>query len=150
MSLNRLQREGQLKPGMKLKIPSGKEIAVAQVKNPSAKQVVAEEKPIKYIVRKGDSLFQIANRYNITVKDIQSQNRLKNADLHIGQILWIPPAGQEICPPADAKKYTVKEGDSLYLIARKHQMNLPDFLKLNNLTTQSTIFPGQELQIRAN
>jgi membrane-bound lytic murein transglycosylase D len=150
MSLNRLKRSGKLKSGMRLKIPAGKEITVAQVKNPSAKQIVAEEKSIKYIVRKGDSLFQIANRFNITVKEIQSQNNLKDADLHIGQILWLPLAGQESCPPPDAKKYTVQEGDSPYLIARKHQMSLPDFLELNNMSTRSTIFPGQELQIRAN
>jgi LysM repeat protein len=68
----------------------------------------------------------------------------------VGQVLWIPPAGPESCPPGDTKNYTVKEGDSLYFIARKHQMNLADILKLNNLTPQSTILPGQELQVRSN
>jgi peptidoglycan lytic transglycosylase D len=150
MSLNSLKRGGPLKQGMKLKIPAEKEKTVAQVKKPSVKQTVLEEKPIKYVVKKGDSLFEIANRFNANVKEIQSQNKLKNADIRVGQVLWIPPAGKENCPPGDIKNYTVKEGDSLFIIARKHQMNLVDVLKLNNLTPQSTIFPGQELQVRAN
>jgi len=101
-------------------------------------------------VKKGDSLYQIASRFKINVKQIQSQNRLKNTEVHVGQVLWIPPAGSESCPPSDTKNYTVKEGDSLYFIARKHQMNLDDILKLNNLNPKSAIFPGQELQVRAN
>ena len=150
ISLNNLKRGEQVKPGMKLKIPAEKEKAVAQVKKPSVKQTVPEEKPIKYVVKKGDSLFQIANRFNTNVKEIQSQNRITKADVHVGQVLWITPGGKENCPPGDTKNYTVKEGDSLYFIARKHQMNLADVLKLNNLTPQSTILPGQELQVRAN
>ncbi len=150
MSLNNLKRAGQVRPGMKLKIPTEKERAVAQVKKGSARETATEEKSTKYVVRKGDSLYQIANRFNTTVKEIQSQNRLNNSELHVGQVLSIPPAGQEGCSPEDTRNYTVKEGDSLYLIARKHQMNLVDILKLNNLTPQSMIFPGQELQVRAN
>jgi membrane-bound lytic murein transglycosylase D len=150
MSLNNLKRGGPVKPGMKLKIPAEKERVLAQVKKTPVKQTVPEEKPVKYVVKKGDSLYQIANRFKINVKEIQSQNGLKNADVHVGQALWIPSAGPESCPPGDTKNYTVKEGDSLYFIARKHQMNLADILKLNNLTPQSMIFPGQELQVRAN
>lgn len=150
ISLNNLKRGEQARPGMKLKIPAEKEKAGVQLKKAAVKQPSPEQKPIKYVVKKGDSLYQIANRFNTNVKEIQSQNRLKSASVNVGQVLWIPPADSESCPPSDTKNYTVKEGDSLYLIARKHQMNLDDILKLNHLTPQSPIFPGQELQVRSD
>ena len=150
MALNNLKRGDRLRPGMKLKIPAENAKEAAQIKKASAKPNVPEEKKTRYVVKKGDSLFQIANRFNTTVKEIQVQNRLKNPDVYVGQVLWVSSAGQEGCPPADTKNYTVKEGDSLYFIAKKYQMNLADMLRLNNLTPQSMIFPGQELQVRAN
>jgi LysM repeat protein len=36
------------------------------------------------------------------------------------------------------------------MIAKKHDMELGDFLKINNLTPHSTIFPGQTLVVKAN
>jgi membrane-bound lytic murein transglycosylase D len=48
------------------------------------------------------------------------------------------------------KNYTVKGGETPFLIAKKHEMELGDFLKLNNLTPHSTIFPGQTVLVKAN
>jgi LysM repeat protein len=45
---------------------------------------------IDYLVRKGDSLWKIANRFGTTAKIIQSVNQLNNTHLRIGQILKIP------------------------------------------------------------
>ena len=59
----------------------------------------------------------------------------------------IPPE-QSNCPPVPTKSYTVQGGDSPYLIARRYEMELADFLKLNHLTPESTIFPGQTLAIK--
>ena len=150
MALNNLRKESQLKPGMKLRILVGKETSASRSKKTSVKQIMNEEKPNKYVVRKGDSLYEIANRFKTTTKEIQAQNSLQNADLHVGQVLWIPALGQKSCPPNNTKNYIVKEGESPFFIAKKHQMDVADFLKLNNLTPQSTIFPGQELTVRAN
>jgi membrane-bound lytic murein transglycosylase D len=46
------------------------------------------------------------------------------------------------------RPYTILKGDSPYLIAKKHQMNLFELLRLNNLTPKSTIFPGQVLLVK--
>jgi membrane-bound lytic murein transglycosylase D len=47
------------------------------------------------------------------------------------------------------KPYTVSKGDSPYMIAQKHQMNLSEFLKINHLTPRTTIFPDQVLLVKA-
>ena len=47
----------------------------------------------------------------------------------------------------DSQNYIVRRGDSPYLIARRHRMNLYEFLRINNLTVNSTIFPGQEVKV---
>ena len=51
---------------------------------------------------------------------------------------------------SNSKTYLVQEGETLYAIAKKHQMNLADFLVLNNLKPSSTIYPGQTVKIKAD
>ena len=68
---------------------------------------------ISYVVKKGDSLWLIANKYDTTVEKIKSTNNLKSNTLSIGQVLVIPSSSEFIT-------YTVKKGDSLWLIANKY------------------------------
>ena len=91
-----------------------------------------------YVVKKGDSLYQIAKKYNTTVNDIKSLNNLTSNLLSIGQILKVPISQQEIKnPPQEETKliYTVKKGDSLYQIAKKYNTTVNDIKSLNNLTS---------------
>jgi membrane-bound lytic murein transglycosylase D len=150
IALNNLRRNGRLRVGMRLRIPVKVAKSAPKPKVASERQSGAQGKDVRYEVRQGDSLFQIANRYNTTIKDIQSYNGLESTNLQLGQVLLIPPASQEDCPPFKTRSYTVKEGDSPFLIAKRYQMNLADFLRINNLTTRSTIFPGQELLLTTN
>ena len=71
---------------------------------------------ISYTVKKGDSLYSIANKYNISVSSIVSANNLKSNNLRIGEILKIPI----VSSGSTTMKYIVKKGDSLYSIARKY------------------------------
>jgi membrane-bound lytic murein transglycosylase D len=150
IALNHLRRNGYLKVGTRLRIPVRVANSDPKAKAASARQLAGKEKAVKYKVKQGDSLFQIANRYNTTVNDIRSYNGLKSTSLQLGQVILIPPGSAEGCSPFNTTTYTVKEGDSPFLIAKKYQMNLGDFLRINNLTTRSTIFPGQELLVTPN
>jgi membrane-bound lytic murein transglycosylase D len=150
IALNRLRKDGRLRIGMRLRIPVRAASSGSRVKAASASRLEGKEKAIKYEVKQGDSLFEIANRYNTTVKDIQSYNGLRSTNLQLGQVLLIHPEVDESCLPFKTKTYTVKEGDSPFLIARRYQMNLVDFLRINHLTNRSLIFPGQEVLVTAN
>lgn len=86
---------------------------------------------ITYTVKAGDSLYKIAQTYNTTVNDIKNLNNLTSDILQIGQTLLIPTSGNS----TDNIIYTVKAGDTLYLIARKYNTTVNDIKSLNNLTS---------------
>ena len=149
MEVNGFKRNETLAAGWKIKVPAKTGSVQAKGTKASAPVVAKEEKPVKYVVKKGDSIWQIASRHNTTVKDIQTFNRLKGPSLHSGQVLLIPPS-QAASAVVQTKNYTVKGGETPFMIAKKHDMELGDFLKLNNLTPHSTIFPGQTVLVKAN
>ncbi len=139
MDMNGLRSKNYLRAGWKLKIPTGRYTAPAAYSAPSGTTT-------KYIVRKGDSLWKIADNFGTTVTSIKAINGLQSNWLKIGQELTIS-SGVSLANTGDSQRYTVRSGDSPYLIAKRHRMNLYDFLKLNNLTADSTIFPGQEVKV---
>lgn len=85
---------------------------------------------ISYVVKKGDSLWLIANKYDTTVEKIKSTNNLKGNTLSIGQVLVIPSSSEFIT-------YRVKKGDSLWLIANKYNTTVDNIKKLNNLSSNN-------------
>lgn len=93
-----------------------------------------------YIVKSGDTLYQIAKNNNTTVDALKKLNNLSSNTLTIGQTLLIP------LPKEEYFIYTVVKGDSLYQIARKNNTTVDEIKKLNNLTT-NTLTIGQELKI---
>lgn len=94
---------------------------------------------IVYVVKSGDTLWNIAKKYNVNVNDIKSANNLTSNMLSIGQELVIPET-------SDYETYVVKSGDSLWKIAQNYDVNVNDLISLNNL--QSTVLQiGQTLLI---
>jgi len=94
-----------------------------------------------YVVKKGDSLWKIANSYGISVSELKSANNLSSNILNIGQILNIPVSGV-----GDENVYIVKSGDSLYSIARKYGISVDELKNVNNLTND-LLSIGQKLVI---
>ncbi len=154
MRLNRLRSSRYLRVGWRLKIPVGRRYVQAQLRVKKKRRSV-NSTPFKgekkYVVRKGDSLWRIANRFNTTTDAIKKANHLRTAHLSIGQILIIRGEyGSQEAAAGSARKYRVRAGDSPYVIARRHQMDLSEFLQLNRLTPRSTIFPGQIVLVKSN
>jgi len=101
------------------------------------------EFPNSYTVKKGDSLYSIANKYGTTVNDIKSLNNLKSNTLSIGQVLKLPGVIDE----STVNTYTVKSGDTLYSIANKYNITVNELKKLNNLSN-NTLSIGQTLLLK--
>ena len=97
------------------------------------------------------SLLEVASRYNTTPQELQKLNKLTSKNLKNGQVLLIPPghapAKTASTPKAKVKNYKVKSGDTPSVIARKYDMEISEFLKLNKLSQKSTIKPGQVVQV---
>ncbi|MBQ2872492.1 MAG: LysM peptidoglycan-binding domain-containing protein [Bacilli bacterium] len=94
-----------------------------------------------YIVKKGDSLYQIAIKYNTTVEKLKKLNNITSNSLSIGQVLKIPVGETE---SIEENSYTVQKGDSLYQIAIKYNTSVDELKKINNLSS-NILSIGQKL-----
>lgn len=93
-----------------------------------------------YIVKAGDTLYNIAKKYQTTWQDLMQINNMTSTLLHIGKQLIVPGIAKKI-------EYFVEEGDTLFNIAKKFKMDIDDIKKLNNLNTND-VTVGQVLKIK--
>jgi membrane-bound lytic murein transglycosylase D len=148
MRLNNLRSSHFIRAGWSLKIPKGMKYPILSAVSSEASGSPGREELVRYVVQKGDSLWRIAERFGTTTNAIQSVNQLRDTRLSVGQVLMIPQelAATEVIA---TKTYIVSKGDSPYLIATRNRMKLSEFLRINNLSPRSTIFPGQALLVKA-
>ena len=100
-----------------------------------------------YTVKKGDSLYSIATKYNTTVNNLKSLNNLTSNTLNIGQVLKIPTT--TTVGPTEVSEvitYIVKSGDTLESIAKAYGLTQEEIINLNNLTS-TTLKQGQKLRL---
>jgi len=92
---------------------------------------VEEETPnvIRYTVLKGDSLYSIAKKYDVSVDAIKSLNSLTSNLINVGEVLQIPTTS------TTDVTYAVQSGDNLYKIARRFNTTIDELKRLNNLTS---------------
>ena len=104
-----------------------------------------------HTVAKGDSLWSIAKKYGIGVTELAAANQLaKSATLRLGQQLTVPAKAAPDAPDSDAANtYTVKSGDTLGAIAKKHGTSVSAFRTANNLSGDN-LRVGQKLVIPGN
>lgn len=93
-----------------------------------------------YIVMPGDSLYNIAKRYQTTWQELMRVNNMTSTLLRIGKQLIVPGNKKEI-------KYYVEEGDTLYNIANKFNIDIEKIKELNNMNTNDVIL-GELLIIK--
>ena len=111
-----------------------------------------------YTVKAGDSLYRIAKNHNISLQELKSLNNLNSDLIFAGQVLKV--SGQVSSSQSSTNTsqssnqtqasgngtYTVKAGDSLYRIAKNHNISLQELKNLNNLSS-NLIMPGQVLKV---
>ena len=95
-----------------------------------------------YVVKAGDNLYQIANKYGMTVEELKSLNNLNSNLLSIGQKLLVKKGSDS----ANQNDYVVKKGDNLYQIALKFGTTVDALKSLNNLSS-NLLSIGQTLKI---
>ena len=127
---------------------------------------------VKYIVKDGDNLWLIARRHDTHIADIQKMNNLESDSVGVGRALVIAP-GPEYVKPKDQPKpkantvnpppsntsnqvkgkrgktiyYIVEPGDSLWWVAKKHDVFSSEIRELNGLTSDN-LRVGQKLAIK--
>jgi membrane-bound lytic murein transglycosylase D len=139
--------------GSQLFIP---DITPDQTRQARKRAAAAHQKILQYYVRKGDNLWNISNRFNISLQTLLAANDLSQGDvLHIGKQLQIPVPDEKSAPPAEpattdrkhVEFYTIKPGDTLWAIARRFEVSVADLRSWNSLDADHLLQPGQSVKI---
>ena len=164
-------------PGAEQKPRTAKEpqkTATAKKKSPAAKK---ETQGSEYTVASGDTLFSIARKFHTPLKELMSLNGIEPTDvIRPGQKLKIPSRSYRSAKkaaranPAKGTKtqksasaapkspkaskvqkplyHTVRHGDTLWEIARKHKLSVAELRKLNHMDKKQVIRKGMKLLVR--
>jgi spore coat assembly protein SafA len=104
-----------------------------------------------YVVVPGDTMFQIAQRFGVSLEAlIQANPQVVDPDwIEVGQELCIPSVGMRPSFP-NGRPYTVQSGDTLFEIARRNGLPLSVLIAANpQICDPDLIFPGQTIYIPA-
>ncbi|MBQ3298434.1 MAG: LysM peptidoglycan-binding domain-containing protein [Bacilli bacterium] len=100
-----------------------------------------EEAKEEYIVEKGDTLYSLSKRFNISIEELKRINNLNDDILSIGQVLKLSNTDDN-----EYDTYIVKKGDSLWAISKEYNIPLNELIKINSLT-DLTLQINQELLV---
>ena len=103
---------------------------------------------VTYTVRSGDTMYEIAQRYNISLAALIAANpQISDPNLIFpGQTLCVP--GGEIVSCPGGQIYKVVKGDSLFTIAQRFGVTLDALIRANpQIKNPDLIFPGQDVCI---
>ncbi len=113
-----------------------------------------------YVVQGGDSLTRIAERFGLDVRELARFNGISPLRwLYRGQVLRLPgsPASVPIASASvtdsgaadfeDGQRYTVRPGDSLARLARRHGISLSQLMSMNGLSSANWLYVGQVLLV---
>jgi murein DD-endopeptidase MepM/ murein hydrolase activator NlpD len=115
-----------LEVGMVLKLPGGSDTA-----------------PASYSVRAGDTLYEIALAFDLTVDKLIAYNNLEGTVIQPGQVLSLVPPDIELAP----LEVTIMPGDTLWRLAREHDVTVAALAAANGISTDSVLHPGDVLQV---
>ncbi len=143
--------------GSFLKIPNGNKLDIAANKPVTAKSFISNSSKNKstsnqvYAIKKGDTFWNISQRFSVSPKDIAQWNNitLKTA-LIPGRKLVIKSANQQLASASPSIRlihYTVSKGDTLTNISRKFNVSIDDLRKSNSDMPLKNIRPGQKLKV---
>ncbi|HRR27129.1 MAG TPA: LysM peptidoglycan-binding domain-containing protein [Acidobacteriota bacterium] len=145
--------------GVTIHVPEGRgsTVVAALQKLPEAKREPfrTPDGRLLYRVQPGDTLSAIAADMGLSVKDLQSSNRLRSPDqIYVGQELVLPPGTSTAAtfagPPEPAGEncvHIVRPGESLTAIARRYGTTPHTLARLNNLENPDHLAVGARIQL---
>jgi membrane-bound lytic murein transglycosylase D len=141
-------------PNYILKLPTGsRERYLAEL---DKVEDLTPERRIRYIVKRGDTLGEIASRFGVHWKQIKRWNNIRGTTIYRGQSLIIRPerdvavstsGGAAPSGEYKAEIYIVRKGDTLSQIAQKYRVRVSDLRRWNGLSGRRFIYPGQKIKI---
>ena len=119
---------------------------------------------VRYTVKSGDSLSEIASKYHTTVNVVKQVNELKSSTIRVGQAIMVPVAlkaldayslsqGERLAATQNTKRsahkitHTVKSGDTLWDIARKYKVSTKKLASWNGMAPNDMLKLGKTLVV---
>jgi len=130
---------------------AGAELLAASLADAQAEQLLAVDWT-DYRIKPGDSLGLIAQRHGVTTQAIRSANNMTGSRIRAGKTLRIPALGlaqnSEASSTDEHRLHTVSNGDTLWDIAREHNVTVKQLLALNQeLRSNATLRVGKTLKV---
>ncbi len=123
------------------RIIAGQRLQLPRPSGPNSRPAPAE--PMQpYVVQPGDSLWQIARRYESTVSAVRAANNLSGNNIKPGQTLQLPASATP-----QPTSYVVRSGDSLWSIAQANNVRVADLRRWNRMAGDATLRPGGTLAV---
>ncbi len=148
-SANKLRNKNRLKIGQVLTIPTSSAGSFSTYEGYEEPENYGYSKST-YKVRRGDTLGKIAKRKGTTISKLKKWNNLKSSTIRVGQKLkiWSSQRNSSYTKkePNFQGTHKVKNGESLWLIARRYETTVNQIKSWNSLKSNS-IKPGQKLKI---
>ena len=149
-------RGNVIRAGSYLMIPMATEPMSAYVKSADARRDRIQNRDrsgnkVEHVVASGESFWSIGQRYNVGTRELAKWNAMAPRDtLSIGQklVVWTDAAPSSIPRGKNLTRklnYTVRKGDSLYLIASRFRVTVQDLLRWNGIDANKILRPGQRL-----
>jgi LysM repeat protein len=152
MDLNDISNANVVYTGQRLLIPMS---ASAGIYGTPANEEQLPARDGYYVVRRGDSLSQIAQRYTLPMSDLMRLNGINNAgSIYVGQRLRVTarvdpaPAEETLEPQIADNIYVVQADDTLAAIAKQFNTTPQALMSANGLPNGNAIWEGQRLRIR--
>lgn len=156
-------KSNSLRPGQLVMVPgnstgrtvASSESSTSRSSSSSQTRAIAAKRG-NYVVRSGDTLWSISQKFGTTVSTLKSSNGLRSSRLKVGQKIYIPnnsgAATKQAVKDAETVKsqlvhYKVRRGDNLSTISRKFSVTISDLRKWNALNSKGTIYEGQRLKL---
>ena len=129
------------------------EYSLSATERREAKQnTVRNGNRVEHVVASGDSFWSISRKYNVNMRSLASWNGMAPRDtLSIGQklVVWtskpVPARATSGNNLTRKLNYTVRKGDSLYLIASRFRITVNDLVRWNKIDKNEILRPGQKL-----
>ncbi|MGI9301989.1 MAG: LysM peptidoglycan-binding domain-containing protein [Gammaproteobacteria bacterium] len=163
-------KDNRIRAGRFLLVPRSLRAAAPPPKTPESKQ--GAHKDAVHVVRINDSLWTVARKYGVTIEDIADASGISiDSTLRPGDRLTIarrarasfaavelksvprrrpPSPALGALNPLHTVTYQVRQGDSLYLIARRFKVSIADLRRWNALSSSNLIKPGQDITLHVD
>ena len=101
----------------------------------------------EHIVNKGETLSEIAKKYNLTYQELADYNNISDPNyIEIGQVIKIPEVKEE-SKTTSKNEYIVNKGETLSEIAKKYNLTYQELAEYNNISDPNYIEIGQVIKI---